>query len=276
MERFTHFDLSELPKYGIVFDSNEEANVFVDFVIEELEINIGQRITQNLSSEKLHEFDGLSSHQEGKWLKKNCPNYKQIVLGESIRMAWNLLRYGRHISNNVRVKETETLLSGISKLNLKRQICFVLQQNGIKTISDILNQENIKNLNGMNNDYAGEIIRKTISCLVPTASNCFKNDVSYFSNGERRFDSSMNKDGSTLTTEEKSEYEDVKDNYESSACCSIGDTIIHHRYGTGIVVSINNDRDLVMVRVDFGTNRVKLLSYDWVKDHCIIKGRSFQ
>jgi hypothetical protein len=53
---------------------------FLNYIQDELEIRIGQRIAVGLTEEQLQEFDSLSDIKEiSKWLEKNRPDYHEIV-----------------------------------------------------------------------------------------------------------------------------------------------------------------------------------------------------
>ena len=53
---------------------------FLDFVQEELEVRIGERIAKGLPEVKLNEFDMITDRKEAtKWLEINRPDYREIV-----------------------------------------------------------------------------------------------------------------------------------------------------------------------------------------------------
>ncbi len=53
---------------------------FLDFVQEELEVRIGERIAKGLPEVKLNEFDMITDREEAtKWLEINRPDYREIV-----------------------------------------------------------------------------------------------------------------------------------------------------------------------------------------------------
>lgn len=59
MERENTFNAKKLHKMGVEFETFELANEFSDFIEEELEVRIGERISKGLSSEVLDEFDRI-------------------------------------------------------------------------------------------------------------------------------------------------------------------------------------------------------------------------
>ena len=53
---------------------------FLDYIQEELEVRIGERISNNLTETQLNEFDQITNQDEAtEWLEKNCPSYHEIV-----------------------------------------------------------------------------------------------------------------------------------------------------------------------------------------------------
>lgn len=53
---------------------------FLNYIQEELEVRIGERISKGIDEEKLKEFDAITSTDEAaKWLEKNRPDYREIV-----------------------------------------------------------------------------------------------------------------------------------------------------------------------------------------------------
>ena len=53
---------------------------FLNYIQEELEVRIGERISKGLSEAQLQEFDAITSTEEAAvWLEKNRPDYREIV-----------------------------------------------------------------------------------------------------------------------------------------------------------------------------------------------------
>ena len=53
---------------------------FLDYIQEELEVRIGQRIAKGLTEAQLQEFDSLTDPREiTDWLENNRPDYRDIV-----------------------------------------------------------------------------------------------------------------------------------------------------------------------------------------------------
>ena len=53
---------------------------FLNYVQEELEVRIGERISKGLTDAQLQEFDNIMGSEEAaKWLQKNRPDYREIV-----------------------------------------------------------------------------------------------------------------------------------------------------------------------------------------------------
>jgi len=74
------FDEQFLVEMGLSAMPEEQKQKFLDYVQEELEVRIGERISRGLTEEQLNEFDQISdSGEAAKWLEKNRPDYREIV-----------------------------------------------------------------------------------------------------------------------------------------------------------------------------------------------------
>ena len=69
-----------LQEMGLSAMPEEQKKAFLDYVQEELEVRIGQRISKGLTEAQLNEFDNISDPVEAaKWLETNRPDYREIV-----------------------------------------------------------------------------------------------------------------------------------------------------------------------------------------------------
>lgn len=74
------FNEQFLQEMGLSAMPEEQKQKFLDYIQEELEIRIGERISKGLTEEQLNEFDIISDPAEAaKWLEKNRPDYREIV-----------------------------------------------------------------------------------------------------------------------------------------------------------------------------------------------------
>lgn len=74
------FDEQFLAEMGLTAMPEDQKQAFLDYVQEELEIRIGERISKGLTETQLNEFDMITDQQEAaKWLEKNRPDYREIV-----------------------------------------------------------------------------------------------------------------------------------------------------------------------------------------------------
>jgi hypothetical protein len=65
---------------GLSAMPEEEKRRFLDYIQEELEVRIGERISRGLTDEQLRQFDSITDQAEAtKWLEKNRPDYREIV-----------------------------------------------------------------------------------------------------------------------------------------------------------------------------------------------------
>lgn len=74
------FDEKFLQDMGLSAMPEQEKQAFLDYVQEELEIRIGERISKGLTEVQLREFDTITDQSEAaKWLEENRPDYREIV-----------------------------------------------------------------------------------------------------------------------------------------------------------------------------------------------------
>lgn len=74
------FDDKFLQEMGLSAMPENQKQAFLDYVREELEVRIGERISKGLTEVQLNEFDQITDQKEAtKWLEKNRPDYREIV-----------------------------------------------------------------------------------------------------------------------------------------------------------------------------------------------------
>ena len=74
------FDDKFLQEMGLSAMPEDLKQKFLDYVQEELEVRIGERISRGLTEVQLNEFDLITDVDEArKWLEKNRPDYREIV-----------------------------------------------------------------------------------------------------------------------------------------------------------------------------------------------------
>lgn len=57
-----------------------QKQAFLKYIQEELEVRIGERISEGLSEVQLNQFDLITDQAEAaKWLETNRPDYREIV-----------------------------------------------------------------------------------------------------------------------------------------------------------------------------------------------------
>ena len=75
-----NFDEQFLQEMGLSAMPEDEKQNFLNYVQEELEIRIGERISKGLTETQLNEFDLITDQAEAvKWLEQNRPDYREIV-----------------------------------------------------------------------------------------------------------------------------------------------------------------------------------------------------
>jgi len=74
------FDEKFLQEMGLSAMPEDQKQAFLDYVQEELEVRIGERISRGLTEVQLNEFDMITDQDEAtKWLEVNRPDYREIV-----------------------------------------------------------------------------------------------------------------------------------------------------------------------------------------------------
>ena len=74
------FDDKFLQEMGLQAMPEDQKQKFLDYVQEELEVRIGERISKGLTETQLNEFDMITDPKEAtEWLEKNRPDYREIV-----------------------------------------------------------------------------------------------------------------------------------------------------------------------------------------------------
>ena len=74
------FDDKFLQEMGLSAMPEEQKQAFLDYIQEELEVRIGERISKGLTEVQLNEFDQITDQAEAtKWLEQNRPDYREIV-----------------------------------------------------------------------------------------------------------------------------------------------------------------------------------------------------
>ena len=65
---------------GLSAMPEDQKQKFLDYIQEELEVRIGERISKGLTQTQLNEFDMITDPAEAaNWLEKNRPDYREIV-----------------------------------------------------------------------------------------------------------------------------------------------------------------------------------------------------
>ena len=74
------FDEQFLQEMGLQAMPESQKQSFLNYVQEELEVRIGERISRGLTEVQLNEFDMITDQAEAtKWLERNRPDYREIV-----------------------------------------------------------------------------------------------------------------------------------------------------------------------------------------------------
>ena len=90
------FDEKFLQEMGLSSMPENEKQKFLDYLQEELEVRIGERISRGLTEVQLNQFDMITDQAEAtKWLETNRPDYREIV-NRTIEEMKAEIRANRH------------------------------------------------------------------------------------------------------------------------------------------------------------------------------------
>ena len=74
------FDEKFLQEMGLSAMPEDEKKAFLEYIQDELEVRIGERIARGLTEMQLNQFDKITDQAEAaKWLETNRPDYREIV-----------------------------------------------------------------------------------------------------------------------------------------------------------------------------------------------------
>lgn len=75
------FDDQFLEEMGLSEMAEGQKPKFLEYLQEELEVRIGEQISEGVAEEKLEEFDRATSPEEAaQWLEENRPDYRDVVM----------------------------------------------------------------------------------------------------------------------------------------------------------------------------------------------------
>lgn len=110
MINFNKLDVKELASAGIIFEREEDADHFIDIIMSDLEIRIGEELAGMVPESKLSEFDLIDDRdEEAAWLEKNIPSYRDIVAKNRKDIEDELLQFKSQIPGTKSRSETITL-----------------------------------------------------------------------------------------------------------------------------------------------------------------------
>lgn len=81
-----HLDDQFLQSVGLGAMPDDQKSMFLDHLLEELELRIGTRLAESMSSEELNEFESLIEARDEpgalEWLETHHPDYRMVVSEE--------------------------------------------------------------------------------------------------------------------------------------------------------------------------------------------------
>ena len=177
---FSNLNKQKLSRIGIAFATPEETESFSKFVLEQLEIKIGESISSKLSEQLLQEFDLITDASESaSWLEKHCPNYRWIVDREQHHMIWLILCLRNRISTVVSPPQPYGIDDELSKIGLSLYTNNYIKSQNIKTIRDILSFRSFDGLPGLYKYHQEEIITKVVDYIISDKNDKGSKQKSY-------------------------------------------------------------------------------------------------
>ena len=161
---FNNISTADLWHLGISIKEKRRFNVFTEFLLEELEVRIGKKISEGLSEEQLLEFDLLKNQRETtEWLERNKPNYREIVNDEKYRMIWNILKNRKKVSDSD-TPDPPSLSRHIALLYLSEPSNKCLCDAGLIMLNDVIDYNNLLSI--MDEKHKKEVIFKLVDYLI--------------------------------------------------------------------------------------------------------------
>lgn len=161
MINFHNLTGGEFARLGFTFETPEETELFASVIQEELEVRIGHTIGKKLTDAQMKEFDHFHDQKESSlWLERNCPDYREIVQEEQVRLEDELRKYRAEIPGaipfltlKVRELTIEELILGVRSFNC-------LKRAGLNTVEDIINHGNLSQIKNLGQRGIEEINAK--------------------------------------------------------------------------------------------------------------------
>ena len=161
---FCNISKADLWKLGISIKNQKKFKVFTDFLLEELEVRIGRKVSEGLSEAQLEEFDSLQSQNKtNEWLERNKPNYREIVNEEKYRIIWNILKNRKKVSDS-NTPDPALLSRHIALLYLSDHSYKCLCDAGLIMLKDVINYNNLLNI--MDEKHKKEVVSKLVDYLI--------------------------------------------------------------------------------------------------------------
>ena len=106
---FSNFTPADLRKIGIRFKSTEEAQAFYEVIKEEMEVRVGQAISEGRTEKELQLFEDCATDEETEeWLNTYCPHFRTIIREAGEQMEKELIQYKDRIPGVIQ-QTTETI-----------------------------------------------------------------------------------------------------------------------------------------------------------------------
>ena len=158
MINFMKLNRTELLHNGLIFETVEEAELFAQIVLEELEVRIGAEISNGLDCLKLAELDACTTQAESQaWLEKNRPDYREIVKAQSATLDQEIMALRERIPGLIAQDRRDFGDWPIEELGLGIRSLNCLKRAGLKTVRDILSYGDLSRIRNLSRSCVEEI-----------------------------------------------------------------------------------------------------------------------
>ena len=155
------FNGIELYLHGFSFCTKEEENLLVDILREELMVRVGEGISRCVGDKEMKTFYILENDDDiEEWIKKKCPEYRQIVVEETEKMKCEIMRCRERITGVVFDAPANVRNKSIDDLDFSNRSYNCLNRAGLKTIGDILDYGDLRIIRNLDPTGEREILLK--------------------------------------------------------------------------------------------------------------------
>ena len=158
MMNFYRLDSRELSLPGLFFETEREAELFADIIREELEVRVGEAISEKVGAQTIEEFDQcLTEKDKHKRLEQNYPDYCEIVVNVQYELEWEIVAWREAIPGAVNNGRAPVCNITVGDMGLSVRSYNALKRAGLMTVGDMLTCGDLSNIRGLGQKNIEEI-----------------------------------------------------------------------------------------------------------------------